>query len=130
MLAVTFAEFGGPDVLRITALSEPVPGAGEAVVRVAAAPVNPTDILMRSGKQASLMTDLKPPYIAGMEFAGHVHSVGNDVSGLTVGQPVMGVVNPRPRPRGVLTRSSSACRPHPSPPSRNPSIRSKRRPCP
>jgi NADPH:quinone reductase-like Zn-dependent oxidoreductase len=99
MLAVTFSEFGGPDVLRITEMPEPIPGSGEIVVRVAASPINPTDIMMRSGQQASLMVGLKPPYIAGMEFAGHVHSIGDDVADLSVGQPVMGVVNPR-RPAG------------------------------
>ena len=99
MLAVTFAEFGGPDVLRITEMPEPTPGPGEIVVRVGASPVNPTDIMMRSGVQAPLMVGLNPPYIAGMEFAGHVHSFGDGVSGLTAGRPVMGVVNPR-RPAG------------------------------
>ena len=99
MRAVTFSEFGGPDVLRITEMPEPTPGSGEIVVRVAASPINPTDIMMRSGQQATLMVGLKPPYIAGMEFAGHVHSIGDGVQGLTVGQPVMGVVNPR-RPAG------------------------------
>lgn len=95
MLAVTFAVFGGPEVLRITELPEPIPGAGEVVIRVAASPVNPTDIMMRSGKQASMMVGLAPPFIAGMEFSGHVHSLGSDVSGFTTGQTVMGVVNPR-----------------------------------
>src|SRR3982751_80557 len=99
MRAVTFSEFGGPDVLRIIEMPLPEPGDHEIVVRVEAAPVNPTDIMMRSGKQASLMTGLKAPYIAGMEFAGRVHSVGTHVSGLTVGQSIMGVVNPR-RPEG------------------------------
>lgn len=99
MLAVTFDEFGGPEVLRLTERPIPVPGAGEVVVRVAAAPVNPTDIMMRTGQQASMMTGLTPPYIAGMEFAGHVHSVGSDVSSVSAGQPVIGVVNPR-RPAG------------------------------
>lgn len=99
MFAVTFDEFGGPDVLRINERPIPVPGEGEVVVRVAASPVNPTDNLMRSGQQASMMTSLTPPYIAGMEFAGHVHSVGSGVSTVSVGQPVIGVVNPR-RPAG------------------------------
>ena len=45
------------------------------------------------------MTHLKPPYIGGMEFAGHVHSVGDGSSALPIGQAVMGVVNAR-RPQG------------------------------
>ena len=46
-------------------LPKPAPGPGEVVVKVAAATLNPTDLLMRSGQQAKFMTDLSPPYIAG-----------------------------------------------------------------
>ncbi len=99
MRAVTFMKFGDPEVLALQELPEPMPAPGEVVVRVRATTVNPTDLLMRAGLQAALMTTLKPPYIAGMEFAGHVHSIGEGVSGLNVGQPVMGAVNPR-RPAG------------------------------
>lgn len=95
MRALGFWDFGGPDVLRVIELAVPAAAAGEIVVRVVAATVNPTDTLMRAGKQAAMMTALEPPYIAGMEFAGHVHSLGVGVDGFTVGQPVMGVVNPR-----------------------------------
>jgi NADPH2:quinone reductase len=95
MRALTFAAFGGPEVLQVLELPQPAPGAGEVVVRVAASPINPTDLLMRAGAQAALMSSLQPPYIGGMELAGLVHSVGAGVAGLTVGQAVMGVVNPR-----------------------------------
>lgn len=98
MLAVTFDKFGGSDVLQIMKRPMPIPSAGEVVVKVAAATVNPTDIMMRSGAQAKLMTALVPPYTAGMEFSGHVHAVGTGVE-LLPGTPVMGVVNPR-RPEG------------------------------
>jgi NADPH:quinone reductase-like Zn-dependent oxidoreductase len=99
MRAIAFNEFGGPEVLEIMELLEPVPQGGEVVVRVVAASVNPTDVMMRAGQQTALMTYLKPPYICGMEFAGYVHSIGDASSALDVGQPVMGVVNPR-RPQG------------------------------
>ena len=99
MLAVVFMEFGGPEVLSVKELTQPVPGPGEVVVWVAASTVNPTDLMMRSGQQASLMVGLVPPYIAGMEFSGHIHSVGEGVASLAPGRPVMGVVNPR-RPAG------------------------------
>lgn len=95
MRAVAFMEFGGADVLRTVELEEPVAGPGEVLVKVMAAPVNPTDLMMRSGQQAALMTSLTPPYIAGMEFAGYVHRLGGDSAGLAIGQAVMGVVNPR-----------------------------------
>ena len=95
MLAITFSEFGEPRVLRISELPQPAPQAGEVVVRVTASPINPTDLMMRSGAQASMMAHLTPPYIAGMEFSGYVHSLGDGLSTLKVGQRVMGVINPR-----------------------------------
>ena len=85
-------EFGGPQVLRLMDVPVPAPAAGDVVVRVAASTVNPSDVMMRAGQQASLMTDLTPPYIAGMEFGGHVDRVGEGVSGLALGQPVTRVL--------------------------------------
>ena len=53
--AVAFTEFGGPEVLRMLALARPVAGDGEVVVRVHAATVNPTDLMMRSGRTSVLV---------------------------------------------------------------------------
>ena len=64
MQAVTFSAFGGPEVLEIREHPIRQPGAGEVVVDVAAASINPTDIMMRSGAQAKMMTRLRPPYVA------------------------------------------------------------------
>jgi NADPH:quinone reductase-like Zn-dependent oxidoreductase len=99
MRAATFSEFGGPEVIRL--INRPVPSAqrGEVVVRVAAATVNPTDTLMRAGRQAAMMSGLVPPFVAGMEFAGCVHAVGDGVTSPRVGESVIGLVNPR-RPEG------------------------------
>lgn len=93
MQAVTFNEFGGPEVLTITDMPTPVAGPDEVLVQVTASTVNPTDLMMRNGTQAPLMTDLTPPYIAGMEFSGTILDPG--ASSLQVGQPVIGVINPR-----------------------------------
>ncbi len=95
MLAVNFIAFGDPEVIHIVERPIPVPGAGEVVVKVAASTVNPTDLGMRSGRQAPIMTDIKPPYCTGVEFGGHVHALGQGVAGFTVGQAVMGIVNSR-----------------------------------
>lgn len=97
MKAITFDSFGGPDVLTVTDLPDPVPGPGEVVVHVAATTANPTDVMMRNGAQAAMMQDLTPPYIAGMEFSGTILDPGS--SGLAKGQPVIGVLNPR-TPKG------------------------------
>lgn len=99
MLAVAYTEYGDPDVLRLMELEEPIAGEGEVVVRVTASTVNPTDTMMRAGLQADLMAHLKPPYVAGVEFAGYVHGVGDGSSGLIIGQRVMGIVDAR-RPGG------------------------------
>ena len=111
-MAVLFMEFGGPDDLSIKELPRPMPGQGEVVFWVTASKVNPTDLMMRSGQQASLMVGLVPPYIAGMEFSGHIHSVGEGVASLASGRPVMGS-SIRGGPHAVPTRSMFACRPRP-----------------
>ncbi|MGE4220234.1 MAG: NADP-dependent oxidoreductase [Alphaproteobacteria bacterium] len=95
MRAVAYNQFGAPEVLQVMDLPEPKPGAGEAVVRVRASTVNPVDLLNRSGGFAAVMADIEPPYVCGVEFSGHVHALGAGVSGLTVGQPVIGIVNAR-----------------------------------
>jgi NADPH:quinone reductase len=94
MQAIGFYNFGGADLLQLINIPIPHPGDGEVVVRVAASTINPTDIMMLRGDQAALMTALTPPYIAGMEFAGHVYQVSSGAD-LRVGTPVMGVINPR-----------------------------------
>lgn len=97
--AAAFSKFGEPDNVEVIERPMPIAGPGEVLVRVAAATVNPTDALMLTGAHAALMKDLAPPYIAGMEFAGHVHHAEEGSDALAVGQPVMGIVNPR-RPSG------------------------------
>lgn len=97
MKAIVFNEFGGPDVLHVADLPDPAPDTGEVLVRVVATTVNPTDIMMRNGAQAKMMNGLEPPFIAGMEFSGTILEPGT--SGLAIGTPVIGVLNPR-TPKG------------------------------
>src|SRR5262249_43946337 len=102
MRAVTFSRLGGPEVLDVSNLSVPQPGAGEVRIRVKAATVNPTDISFRSGRQFSIAQlaemNVRPPFIPGMELAGVVDAVGEGTS-WRVGDRVMAIVNPR-RPGG------------------------------
>jgi NADPH2:quinone reductase len=99
MMAVAFSEFGTPEVLQIMDKPDPMPSPGEVVVGVVASTVNPTDLMTLSGLRAKMMEDLPKPYTAGMDFAGRVLRVGEGVSDVAVGQPVIGVVSPR-RPGG------------------------------
>ena len=99
MLAAIFDEFGSPDVVRTAEQPIPVAGPGEVVVRVVASTINPTDLMMRSGKQAAMMIHISAPYMAGMEFSGRIHACGEGAD-LPIGAPVIGVVNPRRQSTG------------------------------
>lgn len=85
MRAIIVREFGGPDVLKLEDVPDPVPGPGQVLVRVHAAGVNPFDTYMRTGNYAT-----KPPlpYTPGADAAGVVENVGSDVRGIAVGSRV------------------------------------------
>ncbi|GAA4472971.1 quinone oxidoreductase [Rhodococcus olei] len=83
MRAITVTEFGGPDVLQITDLPDPVPGPNDVLVRTEAVGVNFIDTYRRTG---AYPMDL--PYVAGSEGAGVIVAAGDDVAGLRVGDRV------------------------------------------
>ena len=89
MRAIQVEQFGPPDVLRVVELPCPVPGAGEVLVRVAAAGVNPVDWKVRSGASGNAFGE--PPYIPGWDLAGVVEATGPGVTGLTAGDQVFGM---------------------------------------
>jgi NADPH:quinone reductase-like Zn-dependent oxidoreductase len=68
--------FGGPEVLALAERPWPVAGAGEVVVRIEAANVNPTDLGARSGAAARRLPELAPPFVLGWDLAGVVEAVG------------------------------------------------------
>ncbi|WP_433791356.1 NADP-dependent oxidoreductase [Actinoplanes sp. CA-252034] len=89
MRAVSYAEFGGPEVLHVAEVPVPRPGAGQVRVRVAASVVHPVDLMVRSGRfPAPLPTGL--PYTPGWDVAGAVDEIGPGVEGLAVGDRVIG----------------------------------------
>jgi NADPH2:quinone reductase len=92
MKAVTVRRFGGPDVLEVEELPDPEVGKGEVCVRVAASSVNASDTLLRTGR-LRLPAGMVPPYVPGMEFAGHVVGVGEDADAPDVGTAVMGITS-------------------------------------
>ncbi len=85
MKAIIIRQFGGTEVLKIEETIDPVASAGEVVVRLYAAGVNPVDTYVRTGTYA-----LKPelPYIPGMDGAGVVESIGSNVVDLRAGDRV------------------------------------------
>ena len=92
--AVRFDEYGGPEVLQVVEVEPPTPGPGEVRVRVAAASINPGEAKIREG----LLHDLWPatfPSGEGSDFAGVVDLLGPDVSGVAVGDDVIGFTDNR-----------------------------------
>jgi NADPH2:quinone reductase len=85
MRAIRVHEFGGPEVMKLETVPDPVAGAGQIVVRVRAIGVNPVDNYVRSGAYA-----IRPqlPYTPGSDAAGEIESLGAGVSGWTVGDRV------------------------------------------
>ena len=92
MKAVRFHEYGGSDVLRYEDVEQPVPGAGEVRVRVAATTFNPVDGGIRGGYlQGPFPVTL--PHVPGIEVAGTVDALGDGEDGPGVGEEVVGFLS-------------------------------------
>jgi NADPH:quinone reductase-like Zn-dependent oxidoreductase len=91
MKAVLFEKHGGPEVLHLAEVSDPVAGPGEVVVDIHAASVNAADYKVRLGGGAYSSGGVKLPHILGRDFSGVVSAVGAGVTDLRVGDPVFGV---------------------------------------
>lgn len=89
MRAIQVTQTGGPEVLRLTELSDPEPGPGQLLVELAAAGVNYLDTYHRSGAYPMPL-----PFIPGSEGAGTVTAVGPDTGGFAVGDVVAWATNP------------------------------------
>ena len=83
MRAIQIKEHGGPEVLREVDIDPPTPGAADLLVDVAAAGVNYIDTYHRSGAYPTT-----PPFVPGLEGAGTVRAVGDDVTEFAVGDRV------------------------------------------
>ncbi|AXK35046.1 NADP-dependent oxidoreductase [Streptomyces armeniacus] len=91
MKAMRFHEFGSSEVLRYEEVDRPVPGAGQVLVRVAATSFNPVDDHIRAGVLAG-MIPIALPYVPGIDLAGTVAELGEDVTGLETGDPVVAML--------------------------------------
>ena len=92
MQAIEISEFGAPEVLRVVERDQPVPGAGELLIRVAASGVNRPDVLQRKGNYPV------PPGasdLPGLEVAGVIESgdaAAMAAAGLKVGDRVCALI--------------------------------------
>ncbi|MFD9424232.1 MULTISPECIES: NADP-dependent oxidoreductase [unclassified Streptomyces] len=89
MKKVSFADFGGPDVLQLVDAEEPQAGPGQIRIAVRAAGVNPVDWRVREG-QILAAHPLELPAGVGLDASGVVDEIGDGVEGVAVGDHVFG----------------------------------------
>jgi len=92
MKAIVVHQYGGPEVLKFEEYPDPVPGAGEVLVRVAAASVNPIDCKRRAGLTKDFYP-MKFPGLIGVDISGNVVKVGPGVEGFSVGDHVFAMAD-------------------------------------
>jgi NADPH2:quinone reductase len=85
MRAVVMNDFGGPEVLAVQEVDRPVTAAGDVLIKVQAAGINPVDCKTR---MAPRWGDRKPPMILGFDVAGVIEELGSGVTGFSVGDEV------------------------------------------
>jgi NADPH:quinone reductase-like Zn-dependent oxidoreductase len=92
--AVRFDQYGGPEVLKVVEVPRPVPGPGQALVRVKAAGINPGEAKIRDGGLHARWPATFPSG-QGSDLAGVVEELGEGVGGLSVGDEVIGFTHNR-----------------------------------
>lgn len=93
MKAAFIREYGGPDRLEIGEYSDPIPEAGDVLVEIHAASINPIDWKMREGYLRSVF-DFSLPHVLGRDLSGTVRAVGAEVTDFAPGDLVWGMGNP------------------------------------
>lgn len=88
MKAAYLEQYGGPEVLKIGDLPDPVPAPGQVVVDVVAASVNGADWKVAAGEY----NHPSFPVILGRDFSGVVSALGDGVADLRIGDEVFGVL--------------------------------------
>src|ERR1700759_3410920 len=87
MKALILESFNTP--YKIKEIEKPVAGKGEVLVKIMASGVNPLDLKIIAGQAAHAKPKL--PGIIGIDMAGIVEAVGEDVSGFSIGDEVYGM---------------------------------------
>ncbi|WP_150461776.1 NADP-dependent oxidoreductase [Nesterenkonia ebinurensis] len=90
MQAARYHQYGGPEVLQIEEAPIPPVPANGIRIKTRAASVNPVDTILRAGRAQELIP-LELPAIPGRDAAGIVEEVGEDVTGIQIGESVFGL---------------------------------------
>ena len=94
MKVVSISRFGGPEELQLAEVPTPIAGPAQVLIKVEAVGLNLGDAIIRSGRSG---LELPMPFVPGGEVAGTVAAVGDGVSGLAVGDRVLGAIFAEPR---------------------------------
>ncbi len=89
MKAITIPHYGGPEVLTLAEVADPIPGPDEIRVKVEHSALNRADTLQRRGAYPDPV--VREVEIPGLEYSGVVESVGSRVSLWSPGDRVMGI---------------------------------------
>ena len=89
--AIRFHDYGGPEVMRLEEVEQPMPKEGEILVRIHAVSVNSVDWKIRSGLVRKRF-NLPPPIIPGGDLSGEVAAVGAAVTDFAAGQSVFAMI--------------------------------------
>lgn len=89
MRAVVLRSHGGPEVLTIEEVADPAPGPDQILVDVAHTALNRADVLQRMGLYGDPRN--RAIEIPGLEYAGVVAAIGDEVDSFAVGDRVMGI---------------------------------------
>ena len=108
MKAIVITQFGGPEVLELRDVPSPLPSRGEVRVRVRATAVNRADLLQRMGAYPAPAG--APKDIPGLEYAGEVDALGEDVTELAVGDRVFGLTSGGAYAEQVIVHAREAVR--------------------
>ncbi|MEJ7649892.1 MAG: zinc-binding dehydrogenase [Nakamurella sp.] len=90
MKAIQMSEQGGPEVLTLVDVPDPVAAPGQVLIRVVSASVNFSDVMRRRGDDYPVPTPL--PFIPGAEVSGTVVALGDGVDAPAVGTEVFALV--------------------------------------
>ena len=112
MKAIRLQAYGDVDQFRFEDAPDPVLGAGDVLIRIAAAGLNPADLYVRQGFFASYVP-LDLPAIIGFDAAGMVAATGAGVSGFAAGDRVIAKLplSPMRNSRRPQSRALPCCRP-------------------
>jgi NADPH2:quinone reductase len=86
--AVEVHRFGGPDVLQLRDVADPIPGPGKVLVAASACDVLFVDTMIRSGRGADYFP-IRPPYVPGNGVGGTIAALGSGIDASWLGRPVV-----------------------------------------